>query len=46
MVALLDYADEELDVTRQWLQVMEDIRECRTNIGGDIKSAVPFVIQH
>ena len=40
IVALLDYPDEELDVTRRWLQALEDVRERRTNSGGAIKSAV------
>jgi hypothetical protein len=40
IVALLDYTDEDIDVTRRWLQALEDVREKRTNSGGAIKSAV------
>jgi len=37
--ALLDM-DEDPDVTKRWLQALEDVRERRTNSGGAIKSAV------
>ncbi len=40
LVALLDYPDEDITVTRQWLQALEDVRDKRTNSGGAIKSAV------
>lgn len=38
--ALLDYPDEDITITRRWLQALEDVREKRTNSGGAIKSAV------
>ena len=38
--ALLNYPDEDIAITRQWLQALEDVREKRTNSGGAIKSAV------
>ncbi len=40
IVALLDYPDEDVEVTKKWLQALEDVRERRTNSGGAIKSAV------
>eukprot|EP00551_Chaetoceros_affinis_P012548 CAMPEP_0203679712 /NCGR_PEP_ID=MMETSP0090-20130426/36666_1 /ASSEMBLY_ACC=CAM_ASM_001088 /TAXON_ID=426623 /ORGANISM="Chaetoceros affinis, Strain CCMP159" /LENGTH=1444 /DNA_ID=CAMNT_0050547455 /DNA_START=38 /DNA_END=4369 /DNA_ORIENTATION=- len=40
MVALLDCAEEDVEVTKRWLQALEDVRERRTNSGGAIKSAV------
>ena len=40
ILALLDYPEEEIDVTKRWLQALEDVRERRTNSGGAIKSAV------
>ncbi len=37
--SLLDY-DEDISVTRKWLQALEDVRTKRTNAGASIKSAV------